>query len=65
MILFIPFQHSTNHYSLLGLSFTVIDVAFLVLGMTLSIYYAMDRSWYMAELCKVHQIEERWLKKRC
>ena len=63
-ILFIPFQLSTNHYSLLGLSLTVIGLAFLVLGMILSVHYAMDRSWYMSELRKVHQIEERRIKKR-
>ena len=59
----IPFQLSTDPYSLLGLSFTVIGLAFLFLGMVLSIHYAMGRSWYMSELRKVQQVEERRLKK--
>ena len=62
--LFIPFHLSTDLYSLLGLSFTLIGLAFLTLGMGLSIHYAMDRSWYMSELRKAQQIEERRVKKR-
>jgi len=62
--LFIPFQLSTDLYSLLGLSFTLIGLAFLSLGMVLSIHYAMDRSWYMSELHKMQKIEERRLKRR-
>jgi hypothetical protein len=62
--LFIPFQLSTDLYSLLGLSFTLIGLAFLSLGMALSIHYAMDRSWYMSELHKMQKIEERRLKRR-
>ena len=60
---FIPFRLSTSLYGLLGLSFTVVGLSFLFLGMFLSIHYAMDRSWYMSELHKVHAIEERRVKK--
>ena len=61
--LFIPFQFSTDLYSLLGLSFAIIGLTFFFLGMGLSIHYGMGRSWHMSELRKVQQIEEKRLKK--
>jgi len=63
-LLFIPFQLSTDLYSMLGLSFTIIGLTFLFLGMGLSIHYAMDRSWYMTELHKMQLIEEKRVKKQ-
>jgi formate-dependent nitrite reductase membrane component NrfD len=59
---FIPFHLSTNLYSLLGLSLTILGLVFLFLGLFLSIHYALDRSWYISELHKLQKIDERRLK---
>jgi uncharacterized membrane protein len=63
-LLIIPFKLSSDLYSLLGLFFTALGLAFLFSGIVLSVHYAMDRSGYMLELHKMHMIEERRLKDR-
>ena len=63
--LFIPYKITGEVSSLVGLAFNFVGLVLLALGIALCIYYALERSWYMAELRKAQSREiEKMVKRR-
>ena len=60
--LFIPYGMSSNPYSLIGLVFTVLGYILLSIGISLSIHYASERSWYMWRLHETQTEAEEKLR---
>lgn len=56
--LMIPYGLSSHPYSLFGLTFSILAYVLLACGITLSIYYTTQRSWYMSRLKETHTIEK-------
>jgi hypothetical protein len=54
----IPYQMSEHPYSLFGLLFTVLAYVLLGCGITLSVYYTTQRTWYMRRLKETHTMEK-------
>ena len=62
--LFIPYELTGELSSLVGLSFNLVGLVLLALGIALCIHYAMERSWYMAELRKAQASEIEKMTRR-
>jgi len=64
--LFIPYEITEGISSLVGLAFNLVGIVLLALGIALCINYALERSWYIAELHKAqsHEIEKMKERKR-
>jgi len=61
--LFIPYQITSHPYSLLGLSYTLIAIVLLCLGIALAVKYALERAWYMEEMRKAQTQEEEKVRR--
>ncbi len=62
--IFFPYKLTDNPYSLFGFALNLIGIVLLALGISLCVYYAIERAWYMEELRKAQAEEGEKLLKR-
>ncbi len=53
-LLFIPYSADVNQGSFLELTFLLIGLCLIVVGIAAGMHYCKDRSWYMQELRKAN-----------
>lgn len=57
--LIFPYNFAPNPYIYLGYTLTGTGIILFCAGLSLSSYYARERSWYMEELHKSHSLEQQ------